>query len=71
MLLKLDADGNLRSRVPVTAGPRHNGIRSLTAYCNTWLLGGMANGPGTHSHDANPDAILADGFVREFAAPLE
>jgi hypothetical protein len=30
-----------------------------------WLLGGMTNGPGTHSGDAQRELIVADGFLRE------
>ena len=35
-----------------------------------WLVGGMVNGPGTHSGDGNPAAIVADGFVHETTISL-
>ncbi len=34
-----------------------------------WLLGGMIDGPGTHSGDADRSLIVADGFLREVDAP--
>jgi hypothetical protein len=65
LLAILDADGTVRQRIDVTAGPRQNQLRALAAHNGNWLLGGMVNGPGTHSGDGDPALIVADGFVRE------
>ena len=65
LLAVLEADGTLKARVAVPAGARHNQLRSLAARDGNWLVGGMVNGPGTHSADGNPAALTADGVVRE------
>lgn len=66
LLVVLESDGTLRTRIfTIPAGPRHNQLRSLAPIGNRWLVGGMVNGPGTHSGDGNPAAIVADGFARE------
>ena len=70
LLVVLESDGTLRSRnFTIQAGPRHNQLRSLAPIGNRWLVGGMVNGPGTHSGDGNPAAIAADGFAREVVIP--
>lgn len=70
LLAVLESDGTLRSRIfTIQAGPRHNQLRSLAPIGDRWLVGGMTNGPGTHSGDGNPAAIVADGFAREVALP--
>jgi hypothetical protein len=67
LLAVLEADGSLRTRLPFTAGPRQNQLRSLAERNGAWLVGGLLNGPGTHSGDGNPALIAADGFIREMA----
>lgn len=61
----LDADGKFIRRVALSAGPRHNQVRSLARWNSQWLAAGMLDGPGTHSGDASQALIRADGFVRE------
>jgi hypothetical protein len=65
LLAVLEADGTLRTRIAFTSGPRQNQLRSLAALGDSWLVGGMVNGPGTHSGDGNRGLITADGFVQE------
>lgn len=65
LLAVLDAQGKLQQRLEIAAGPRQNQVRSLAAWHGGWLAAGLMNGPGTHSGDANPAAIFADGYVRE------
>ncbi|MGZ5676117.1 MAG: hypothetical protein ACXWHC_15080 [Usitatibacter sp.] len=67
LLAVLESDGTLRQRVDLSAGVRQNQLRSIVARGGNWLLGALVNGPGTHSGDANPQLITADGFVREMA----
>ena len=65
LLAVLDAQGRLVRRAGgATKGPRHNSVHSLASAGSALWVGGMVNGPGTHSHDAAPDAITADGYVR-------
>ncbi|WP_338758541.1 hypothetical protein [Massilia sp. METH4] len=65
LLAVLDANGGVQQRLPFTAGARQNQVRSLAAWNGGWLAGGLVNGPGTHSGDADPSLIFADGYVRE------
>jgi hypothetical protein len=65
LLAVLEPDGTLKERIDVAAGVRQNQLRSLAALNGNWLVGGMVNGPGTHSGDGNPALIFADGFVHE------
>ena len=67
LLLVLSETGTVVSRLSVPAGPRHNQLRTLSRYGTHWLAGGMSNGPGTHSGDADPGLISADGVLREIA----
>jgi len=69
LLLLLEADGSVRRRIDVAAGARQNQVRSIAARAEGYFLGGMVNGPGTHSGDSNPALISADGFVRAIANP--
>jgi len=69
LLVVLEADGSVKQRVTVTAGPRQNQLRSLAPHGAGWIVGGMVDGPGTHSGDADPALIRADGFVRDVALP--
>ncbi|KQW51423.1 MULTISPECIES: hypothetical protein [unclassified Roseateles] len=62
----LSADGQWQQRITLVAGPRHNQLRALASRADgSWLLGGMDNGPGTHSADANTALLTADGYLRE------
>ncbi len=65
LLALLNADGSLARNVGFESGPRHNQLATIDALNGKWLLGGMTNGPGTHSGDSQPALIVADGFVRE------
>ena len=69
MLLVLESDGSVKQRLDFPAGARQNQLRSLAARGGRWLIGGMVDGPGTHSGDADPALIRADGFVRDVAVP--
>ena len=65
LLVLLNNDGSLAQNIGYIAGARHNQLTSIASLNGRWLLGGMINGPGTHSGDANPALIVADGFLRE------
>jgi hypothetical protein len=65
LLALLAADGQLQQRITLTPGARHNQLRALAPRGDGWLTGGMENGPGTHSADANPALLVADGYLRE------
>lgn len=67
LLVVLSDTGALVSRLAVPAGARHNQLRSLARHRTNWLAGGMLNGPGTHSGDADRSLVSADGVVREIA----
>lgn len=69
LLVVLDANGSLRQRITVAGGARNNQVRSISPRGDDWLLGALVDGPGTHSGDANPALIVADGFARQIAAP--
>jgi len=68
LLAQLDAEGRLLQRLALPAAPRHNQLRSLSPWQGTWLLGGLADGPGTHSADTDPSLLRHDGYVREWRA---
>jgi hypothetical protein len=65
LLVLLNADGSLAQNLDYAGGARHNQLTTVAPQNGHWLLGGMINGPGTHSGDGNHDLIVADGFVRE------
>jgi hypothetical protein len=67
LLAVLEQDGKLIKRITVEGGPRQNQVRTLAPFGKRWLVGGMRNGPGTHSADGNDSLILADGWLRETA----
>ncbi|MBI5257175.1 MAG: hypothetical protein HY855_11800 [Burkholderiales bacterium] len=67
LLAVLPAGGGAAQRIPLAAGARHNQLRSVVAWQGRWLLGGLENGPGTHSADADPARLVADGYLRERA----
>jgi len=65
LLVLLNSDGSPAQNLAYTGGPRHNQLTTIAPLNGGWLLGGMVNGPGTHSGDADPGLIVADGFVRQ------
>lgn len=69
LLAVLPAPGAAAVRIPLPAAPRHNQLRTLSPWQGRWLAGGQENGPGTHSADGQPALLVADGYLRERAAP--
>lgn len=65
LLVLLNSDGSLAQNLGYMAGARHNQLTTIVSVNGRWLLGGMINGPGTHSGDVNRELIVADGFLRE------
>jgi hypothetical protein len=65
LLVLLNSDGSLAQNLGYVGGARHNQLTTIASLNGHWLLGGMINGPGTHSGDANRGLIVADGFLRE------
>jgi hypothetical protein len=65
LLVLLNADGSLAQNLGYIGGARHNQLTTIASLNGRWLLGGMINGPGTHSGDAHRELIVADGFLRE------
>lgn len=64
LLVRLNADGRLAQDLNYVGGARHNQLTTIDPSNGNWILGGMVNGPGTHSGDADRGKIFADGFVR-------
>lgn len=54
-------------RRPFAPGPRHNQLRALASWAGNWWVGGMDDGPGTHTDDADPSRLRSNGFVRSAA----
>jgi hypothetical protein len=71
LLVLLNVDGSLAQNLGYTEGARHNQLTTIAPLNGRWLLGGMINGPGTHSGDADHALIVADGFLREPNLPIE
>ena len=65
LLVLLNTDGSLAQNLGYIGGARHNQLTTIASLNGRWLLGGMINGPGTHSGDADRELIVADGFLRE------
>ncbi len=65
LLVLLNTDGSLAQNLGYIGGARHNQLTTIASLNGRWLLGGMINGPGTHSGDAHRELIVADGFLRE------
>jgi hypothetical protein len=65
LLALLGPDGSLVQTLNFPAGPRHNQLTTVARIDGGWLLGGMVNGPGTHSGDADRALLTADGFLQE------
>ncbi|MFT3802369.1 MAG: hypothetical protein QM766_14275 [Burkholderiaceae bacterium] len=50
--------------------PGQNPVRSLQPLDGgRWLVAGMRGSPGTHTADADPALLRADGYVPEIAQP--
>jgi hypothetical protein len=64
LLAVLPSVGAAPQRVLIPAGPRENQIRTVGAWHDQWLIGGVVNGPGTHSADSDPALLTWDGFLR-------
>ncbi len=72
LLALLNSDGSLAQNLGFAGGARHNQLTTIAPMNGEWLVGGMVNGPGTHSGDADRGLIVADGFLRERSnLPLE
>ena len=65
LLVLLNSDGSLAQNLGYIGGARHNQLTTIAPLSGRWLLGGMINGPGTHSGDADRGLIVANGFLRE------
>lgn len=65
LLALLNSDGSLAQNLDYIGGARHNQLTTIASQSGRWLLGGMINGPGTHSGDTDRKLIVADGFLRE------
>ena len=63
LLAVLSSLGSPPQRVPLTAGPRHNQLRTAALWQGRLVIGGMVNGPGTHSGDSDPALLTCDGFL--------
>jgi hypothetical protein len=51
-------------RLPLPTGLRQNQVRTVAAWLHGWVIGGLQNGPGTHSADSDPALLTCDGFLR-------
>lgn len=66
---RMSSDGSAVA-VPLPSGPRHNEARFIVPLPSGRLLvGGMLDGPGTHSADGNVSVLTAKGFVTEVTLP--
>jgi hypothetical protein len=65
LLAVLAQIGASAQRVTLTSGPRHNQVRTVGSWDDRYLMGGLQNGPGTHSADGDPALLTCDGFLRE------
>jgi hypothetical protein len=65
LLVLLGSDGSLVQNLGYTGGARQNQLTTIVPLNGAWLLGGMIDGPGTHSGDADRALIVANGFLRE------
>ena len=65
LLVLLNPDGSLAQNLNYVGGSRQNQLNTIAPLNGHWILGGMVNGPGTHSGDADHNLIKADGFLRD------
>lgn len=67
----LSADGSSIA-LPLPNGPRHSELRTLLEIDRGYVLfGGMLDGPGTHSADADPALLRASGFLVAMPLPQD
>jgi len=64
LLVLLNAYGTLARNLGFPGGLRHNQLDTIERFNGQWLVGGMTNGPGTHTGDSQRALIVADGFLR-------
>ena len=64
LLAVLPATPGPAQRLPLPADLRQNQVRTVAAWLHGWVIGGLQNGPGTHSADADPALLTCDGFLR-------
>ena len=69
LLLELPTFDGAPVRVPLTAGPRHNELRTLIADSTHVWFGGHEDGPVMHTGDSDPGQIHATGVVGYVAPP--
>ena len=69
LLAVVSAQGTALQAIGLAAGPRHNQARALGSWGGRWWAGGMQDGPGTHSADADRSLLRADGYVRGVQPP--
>ena len=65
-LLLLDGAGAVHRRRTLPQGARHNaalGLAPLPGRAKRYLVGGLSNGPGSHSADGDPALLQADGWL--------
>jgi hypothetical protein len=59
LLVLLNTDGSVAQNLGYIGGARHNQLTTIASLNGRWLLGGMINGPGTHSGDAHRELIAS------------
>jgi hypothetical protein len=64
LLAVLPAVGAPAQRLWLPGYLGHNQLRTIAEWRGNWLIGGMQNGPGTHSADADPARLTCNGFLR-------
>jgi hypothetical protein len=64
LLAVLPATPGPAQRLPLPAGLRQTQVRTVAAWLHGWVVGGLQNGPGTHSADSDPTLLTCDGFLR-------
>jgi hypothetical protein len=70
-LLVLDASGHVRRRLDIAGSVRHNAALSIAhsgAGSSHLFVGGLMNGPGSHSADGDPALLRADGWLERLIA---
>jgi hypothetical protein len=63
LLAVLPAGPGPAQRLPLPAGLRQTQVRTVASWLQGWLIGGLRNGPGTHSADSDPTVLTCDGFL--------
>jgi hypothetical protein len=62
------ADGSGARRLAFPAGARHNQAWALAQWDGKWWVGGMEDGPGTHTDDVDPSGVRCKGYLRALVA---